>query len=399
MKKKSSIVQQRDHVILPKATLMRFVDCKTKKISCLNFSDSCNLTIRRKFPKSYHAEMNFYNPEFDDTVKYYETLIGNLNKLITDKININSNLNPLIDPDKLKKDMLELITIQYHRSVLADPEQLLQFIEVKKKRYERQSLELLRKGALSKEFVNKKILFQDKSKDIIQYRYYIQHILGQRNNNIEKTYANFSPYILHIPSHVNSTFTLSPQHFVPNDEFARFVLSPRLALALYPQKNMKQVITLSKDDADLLVIRTIESALSMSTEYREIIGEETQLLSIKKKFLKYKSYIKSIEHNRILFIHGNESNLHDNQTILEMIITIMYFEPMCKKIILDVTMISEFLLKERTINCKDGLHMFIKYGYMIVLLMKKNLEIPIGSMKVTETKEQAIELLLRNNKN
>lgn len=59
MHKNSNIIQQDDHIILPKATLRRFADDKTKKIYCLKLSDSNKITITKHYPKSFHTKPNF----------------------------------------------------------------------------------------------------------------------------------------------------------------------------------------------------------------------------------------------------------------------------------------------------------------------------------------------------
>ncbi|KNY29538.1 hypothetical protein [Pseudobacteroides cellulosolvens] len=241
MYKKKNIIQQNDHIIIPKSTLRRFVDDKTQRIYCLKLSDSDKITITNHYPKSFHTEPNFYNPEFDDIVKRYETLIGKWYKTIMDAIN-NTTIEFLITnrSDELKQDIIELITIQFHRSVLADKKLLTQYIEQGKKRYESSSAHFFRSGRIPQDFlINKQSLFNN---NIDQVRYCSQNILGQPNEAIKKTYKEFIPYICYIPNEIDSTFLLTPQHFVPNDEFARFILSPRLALVLYKENFSRRFI-------------------------------------------------------------------------------------------------------------------------------------------------------------
>ena len=67
--------EQCDHIILPKATLKRFADTKTKRISYLDLSDSENISIRKGFPRSFHTKPGYYTPAYDSVVKRYETRI------------------------------------------------------------------------------------------------------------------------------------------------------------------------------------------------------------------------------------------------------------------------------------------------------------------------------------
>ena len=52
----NKIVQQKDHIILPKATLMRFKDNESQRIYYLDLND---ITVKHIYPKSYHASPNY----------------------------------------------------------------------------------------------------------------------------------------------------------------------------------------------------------------------------------------------------------------------------------------------------------------------------------------------------
>lgn len=388
MGKKSNIIQQKDHIILPRATLMRFADDKTKRITCLKLSNPDKIMITRPFPKSFHTRPNFYNPEFDDIVKQYETLIGKWYKTIMDAIKTNNESN--IDRLKLKKDIIEFITIQFNRAVLSNEILLNKYIEQKKNRYDKLSAHYFKTGSITNNFLNnKQKLF---SEDIEQSRYSCQNILGQPNEEINKIYKDFKLYILHIPDKIKSTFLMSPMHFVANDQFARVILSPRLAVALYNVELPQLIMNLAKEDVDCLVVRAIESALSMSEEYQEVIGEEEYLKCIKRKLEKYKSKIIKLEKEQIILISGNDVILKDNETIHEAIVSMMCFEPKCKKIIIEIGTISKELLELDKYNNGEGLYMFKKYEYEIVLISKHYFNNLSSKIQIVKTKEEAIKL-------
>lgn len=146
-----TIFKQDDHIILPNATLKRFADEKTKKISYLKLSNPDKLILNSHFPKSFHTKPGFYDPQYDAIVKRYETLMGNWYKIITVAIKTNNESN--IDQLKLKKDIIEIINIQYQRMLLADETLLNKFIQQEKKRYEQESEYLFKFGKITKKFL------------------------------------------------------------------------------------------------------------------------------------------------------------------------------------------------------------------------------------------------------
>lgn len=42
-----NIIEQKDHIILPKATLMRFIDDKTQRIYYLDLNDFDNISVKK----------------------------------------------------------------------------------------------------------------------------------------------------------------------------------------------------------------------------------------------------------------------------------------------------------------------------------------------------------------
>ena len=119
--------QQYDHIILPKATLKRFADSKTKKIKYLDLSNPEEITIRERSPRSFHTEPNYYNSEYDSVTKKYETKLGKYHKRITDIYKYG--VEPHIDAQKLKEDILDIVDIQYQRAVMADDNLLIKLLE------------------------------------------------------------------------------------------------------------------------------------------------------------------------------------------------------------------------------------------------------------------------------
>ena len=122
-----NIIQQGDHLILPYSTLMGFVD-KKMEISVLDLNDFNNISVERGRPNSYHKEINYYNPEYDAIVKKRERLIGilftKLSKVI-DEIERGVALSKSFNRDKLKNQIIDIITVEYHRLVIVDNRQII----------------------------------------------------------------------------------------------------------------------------------------------------------------------------------------------------------------------------------------------------------------------------------
>ena len=136
---------------------------------------------------------------------------------------------------------------------------------------------------------------------------------------------------------------------MPNDQVLRIVISPRISLALYPKSynDCNQAIKyLTKEDVDSLVPRTIESALCMTNKFREIIGDENYLKSIKNKLQTYSSIMHYHFENMIL-INGNIIKLNNYLNFHELLISLILFKPNCKNIAIKVSVISKELLYEK----------------------------------------------------
>lgn len=97
-----------DHVVIPKATLKRFIG-KDNKISELNL---LNGRIRRVYPDSVFVELEYYDNAIDSYIKDNdEKILGELNKIISDNIGVNF---------KIKKNLIEsmkkIFVIQHFRN-------------------------------------------------------------------------------------------------------------------------------------------------------------------------------------------------------------------------------------------------------------------------------------------
>lgn len=387
MSKAKKVYKQNDHIILPKATLKRFADSKTNKIKYLDLSNPENLLIKEAFPKTFHTKTNFYNPEYDNIVKRYETMIGKYNKSISDIGMRNENFK--LDEKQMKKDIIDIITIQFDRIVLADDNFLNKLLAQFRENYQTESLSYFRSGSVSKEFLDRKQKFEQASKDINAFRYYAQGIIGQSNEVIQKIYEKFFPCILIVPDESNSSFVLSPQHFVATDTFVRIVISPRIALALYPVKNERIIKYLTKEEVDWLIPRAIESALAINSDFRQIVGEENYLNCIKNKLEKYKSILCNLNDDTIL-VKGNEVILNDDLECFELLVSIMLFKPNYHKFVMELSAISnEFLHKSEFLH---SIEIFKERECYIVFVNNLGLDTSVIQITVAQNNEEAITM-------
>ncbi len=287
----NKIIHKRDHLILPKSTLMRFVDAKNE-ISVLDLNDAKNIFVKSVRPKSYHVEENYYNPEYDEEVQKRETLIGRLCTKISkavSEIESGRSLSYHFVRDELKQQILDLVTIEYNRLVIVDDEKLSQYREHQQKRNDEEDKKLLAAGVITKDRVDYSINYREKAKSLSTFRNYSQNILGSKNDVIENQYKDFYSYILYVPNGQGYSFWLPPFHFIGNECFLDFILSPNIVLALYPDAQLKTsnpiqdgvFYTVEKQMVDTINLRTLESIMTMPTGFREIIGNRNDLINLK----------------------------------------------------------------------------------------------------------------------
>lgn len=383
--------KQYDHIILPRATLKRFADSKTKKIKYLDLSNPEAITIRDRFPRSFHTELNYYNSEYDAVTKKYETKLGEYYKRITDVYKHGAEFR--IDAQTLRSDILEIIDIQYQRTIMADDDLLKKLLEKIREDYKRTSLFCLKQGTYPPEFLKNKQNFDEVCKDIHKARRYVQRILlNQKNPNILKQYGNFIPHILIIPDSINSTFVLSPQHFVPISDGVRIVLSPRTALALYPTsltQTGELIKYLTKDEVDILAPRTIECALLMVKNFRQIVGEEAYLNYIKSKLETYRDIICDLS-DEIIQIKSGAITLSDDLSFLELAISIQLFRPNYHKVIVSLSSISNQYFYKR--EFLDSVQMFERWELVPVFVNDCSVDCSNISIRFAQNVDEAMAM-------
>lgn len=317
-----NIIQQKDHIILPKATLMRFMDDKTQRIYYLDLNDLDNISVKSIYPKSYHSSPNYYNPEYDNRVKKYETSMGELYKEISMAIDQKADLN--IDAETLKKQIIDFMTIEFHRSVIADDNMLEKYKNQQQKENDNVDSLMFQAGMMTTERIEYSVNYREKAKSNETFRNYAQNILGTQNSAIAATYYGFSPKILYIPENCNYDFLLPPLHFVGNDQFACFILSPSIALTLYPvPAESPLMLTANKEKVEIINLRILESISVFSSTYKETVGRKEHLEKLKDRIVKIKSICKTSE--RGIIFNDESFCIHDKSEALEFIIILYLF--------------------------------------------------------------------------
>ena len=156
------IIQQDDHIILPRATLKRFMDDKAQGIYYLDLKDIDNITIKQGYPKSYHTIANFYDPVYDKKVKERETAIGELHNEILTAIDNNTSIGT--NAKELKHKIIDFITIEFQRSVIANDSYLEKYREQQQKRNDIVDCIMLQTGNMTEERSEYSINYREHAK-------------------------------------------------------------------------------------------------------------------------------------------------------------------------------------------------------------------------------------------
>ncbi len=313
-----NIIEQKDHIILPKATLMRFIDDRTQRIYYLDLNDLDNISVKKVFPKSYHSSPNYYNPEYDNEVKKYETSMGELYKEISSAIEQSADI--CVDGGTLKRQIIDFITIEYHRSVIADDRMLEKYKKQQQEKNDKVDSLMFQTGMMTSERIEYSINYREKARSNETFRTYAQNILGTVNSAIEKTYYSFSPKILYIPENCNYDFLLPQLHFIGNEQFACFILSPRIALALYPVSGDNSLLLKAdKERVEIINLRILESVSVFYSNYREIVGKKEHLEMLKSRIEEIKT-ISRVSEREIVIKDGESIYIHNMNEVLEFVI-------------------------------------------------------------------------------
>lgn len=361
---KKIIIQQRDHIILPNATLKRFAD-KSKQIHYLDLNDMENISVKHDYPKSYHAIANYYDPEYDDKVKIQETSIGRLHKLFSDKI--FKGVKKTFNPKTIKQKIIDFVTIEYNRTVIANDSMLDKYRQNQQEENDAIDKMLLINGKLSAERCEYSINFRHKAQSIQTFRYYAQNILGTSNEEINGLYKDFKACVLYIQKKRKYEFMLPPMHFVGTDCFLIFVLSPNICLALYPTlQGNNQIIEAEEERVRAINCRIMESVGFVDKGYREIVGGKNQLNALKNKIERYKSiFYKNNE--RVVCDLRDEIVFYDLNDVMEVSVA-LYLSFMdsehIKKLYINKSIFAKNFIKNSRVDIED---VFKKYGYRLVI--------------------------------
>lgn len=358
------IVQQDDHIILPKKTLMRFIDEK-QWIYYLDLNDLNNISVKRIRPKSYHASPSYFNPEYDKKVQQCETNMGKLHKEISEAIDNNIDIH--ISAETLKDQIIDFLTIEFHRSVIADDAMLEKYKNQQQTENDKVDSMLFRTGRMTTARCDYSVNYRQKAKSKESFRYYAQNILGSRNQAILTCYRHFFPQILYIPSGSDYQFLLPQLNFVGNEQFACFILSPHIVLALYPElKDDSLILAVDRERVKVINLRVLECASVFDSGYREIVGEKTILEKMKWRIERIRS-IATIEKNVIIIGDNVEFCLAEIDDVLEFVIILCLLSGTPNSISKVQMKIQNFDIEFFRSNQKEIMELFRKYSFELTM--------------------------------
>ena len=364
-------IQQKDHLILPYSTLRRFEDEK-HEIAVLNLNSFDNVKVEKRRPKSYHTGANYYIPVYDAEVKERERLIGILYTKLTkaiDEIEAGNAPSERLDRVELNQQIIDLATIEFHRLAIVDDEILQQYREQQQKRNDEEDLALFKSGIITKQRIEYSTSFRDKAKDLELFRLYAQNILGTKNGAFISLYESFNSMVLYAPKSADYSFWLPPFHFIGNECFLIFVISPRIAVALYPADAIKEMeknvvyspfFEVDEQRMNTINSRTFEEIGAMPDGFKELIGSQKDMGELR-AFIEQVNKWTSKEEN-VLKIRGTDGFLKNENIVFRtaIVLYLIYANGSRLDLIIepDVFETSYFRSNQETI-----VRWFLKYGF------------------------------------
>lgn len=244
--------------------------------------------------------------------------MGKLYKKISSAIEQNAGIG--VDGGTLKRQIIDFITIEYYRSVIADDRMLEKYKKQQQEKNDKVDLLMFQMGMMTPERIEYSINYREKVRSNEIFRKYAQNILGTENSAIEKMYYGFSPRILYIPENGNYDFLLPPLHFIGNEQFVCFILSPKIVLALYPvPEDDSLLLKADKERVEIINLRILESVSVFYSNYREIVGKKEYLEMLKSRIEEIKS-ISRISEREIVINDGESIYIHNMNEALEFVI-------------------------------------------------------------------------------
>ncbi len=365
------IIQKKDHLILPYSTLRRFEDEK-HEIAVLDLNSFDDVKVEQRRPKSYHTKANYFIPEYDSEVKERERLIGiiytKIRKAI-DEIEAGYAPSERLNRDELRQQIIDLATIEFHRLAIVDDGKLQQYREQQQKRNDEEDLRLFKSGTMTKERIAYSTNFRDRAKALESFRSYAQNILGTENEVFIKLYKSFDSIVLYVPKSADYGFWLPPFHFIGNECFLIFIISPRIALAVYPVDAMKEMekkvvyspfFEVDKQRMDTINSRSFEEIGAMPDGFKELIGTQKDMEELR-AFIEQVNKWTSKEGNALKF-NGTVGFLNNENIVFRTAIMqyLMYANGSTLDLIIepDVFETRYFRSNKATIDS-----WFLKYGF------------------------------------
>lgn len=235
------------HKTIPKSTLKRFADPKTKMFS---YYDIKRKEIRDYAPKSYNTEEGYYSSEFEDWLgRYVEKPMGDLNKALDCFIEAKDNFNG--DFDKIKKDLITFIAAQSVR--MPSTMEYVMETEHKNVLINKCLSDIARRGKLDAEVIYRadkyrKEMVSDESKRVV---FYNVETITKVIKRLNKRLADYTVDFAIIDEKTNASFIITPMHFFSVGNRIIVPCSPRFAFILRPKEDQERNY-LAEDNNELV---------------------------------------------------------------------------------------------------------------------------------------------------
>ena len=223
-------VSKKDHIALPAQTLRRFREPAEKDFFYLDVKSGI---IDCKGPNAYQKQKGYYQENYDAEVRKLENVLGKVTDIVT-AIAENDEQDAQYDREWLKDFIIALIALQIHRrpelkDAGMDAGRLSNLII---------NIEafMFQSGIINNEVINR----------ANKYRQMLVSERAKRNFFYERTDMRLPRIVeklgLHelgatfvkVPKSFQTTFLLTPYHFIQAGKSWIFTITPRLAIALLP---------------------------------------------------------------------------------------------------------------------------------------------------------------------
>ena len=273
---------KKDHIALPAQTLRRFRENGEPDFA---FIDVTTGAIGTEGPSKYQRIKGYYQEDYDSKVRVLEDKLG---KVADSIIQIaESNEDALYDRESLKDFVITLIAMQSHRrpelkDAAMEADRLTKLIDDLE-------ISMLRMGIINKKVVNRADEYREMLKSEKTMRdYYYERTDMKLPRIVQKLgLYKLGATFMKVPNDIQTTFLLTPFHYIQSGQGWFFTITPRLAIALLPINRFDDTGEQAgiwevgdEQNMDILLEHCIKMAKQCNPPH--LIGERYTLEKVKK---------------------------------------------------------------------------------------------------------------------